>query len=301
MLSSNGVTCELLISNKRAEEYKSENKGSTTKSHVVAIEGRKYVVKLDFSKTGARRHDFTLYADGIELTSMTTTEKKLRIDSIRGKLVNGKGKGKGRGRGKKVENRRLTFGKLGTVDGDAENTELRSNVLNQLGTIKINVHRAKFRARKNKVTGNDRINTAGPVHEESVKGRGLSHITKLGCRQYAKATGSRTTKPIDPENKPYATFIYRYASREILESEGIIELPAPTTIQTVAIITPNISKALEQEAQIVNIKKETADTELVNERDSCKMTLEDLALEIQRLKVELNYNIPIHRETNIGV
>ncbi|KAF3923495.1 hypothetical protein ABW21_db0208729 [Orbilia brochopaga] len=214
-----GINCELFMGKKKTEEYKFENdsKKSICKSHIVALVGKKYSIKLDFSGTGARRHNYKLYADGIELTNQTSASMKVEISKSNGNLVKRKTTGGGRTKKLQCEEHQLKFGKFGTVDGDIENTELRTEVLDQLGTLKIIVWRANFRSRLVKASGKETKKTSPiAIHEESVKGRALSHVTKLGRKKYANAGGTRFTKSIDPENKPFVTFIYRYASKGTL-------------------------------------------------------------------------------------
>ncbi|KAK6359765.1 hypothetical protein TWF696_000904 [Orbilia brochopaga] len=221
-----GINCEIFIAGRKAEEYRLENVSiadSTYKSHVVAVEGKAYVVKLDFSSTGARRHNYKLYADGVELVHATTTAPREGLSKSTGKLVETKSTKGRRAKRMQREEQVLKFGKLGTVDGNIEDTELRTEILDQLGTIKIIVWRANFRSRKVKSSSRE-TTKAGPIHEASVKGRALSHITKLGRKKYANVSGARVTRDIDPENRPFVTFIYRCASKEILQSEGIIPM-----------------------------------------------------------------------------
>ncbi|KAF3212828.1 hypothetical protein TWF106_009686 [Orbilia oligospora] len=196
MPSLKGITCSIDIDGVRAEEFGTKVEGSTVTCSIVSQDDKPFSFNFDLSKSAAERHDYSIYADGSLIKTATTTHK---TDVIRksGLIVNGL-----------LERREMRFSKLET------------------GTLKVEIHRAEKRATKGRGSNHDKLSIKD-VHEKSLKGRAVSHRTSLGAADYGPPS-SLKTKRLDPDDRPYVVFTFRYARKSYLQSEGLIpRSPSP--------------------------------------------------------------------------
>ncbi|KAF3310424.1 hypothetical protein TWF173_009538 [Orbilia oligospora] len=196
MPSLKGITCSIDIDGVRAEEFGTEVEGSTVTCSIVSQDDKPFSFNFDFSKSTAERHDFSIYADGSIIKNVTTTHTT-EVVRKSGLIVNGL-----------LERREMRFSKLET------------------STLKVKIHRAEKRATKGRGSDHDELSIKD-VHEKSLKGRAVSHRTSLGAADY-QPPSSLKTKRLDPSDRPYVVFTFRYAKKSYLQSEGLIpRSPSP--------------------------------------------------------------------------
>ncbi|KAF3941641.1 hypothetical protein ABW19_dt0201446 [Dactylella cylindrospora] len=214
-----GIACNIHIDDLPAVEYGIQVEGSTVTCSIVSEDDAPFKFYFNFQGSPAERHDFKVYCDGLEVCFLTTTK---RIEECREsyKVIAGQ-----------AQRRRLQFAKLETVDQKVDGLENRSNILKEVGTLKCEIWRAQFLAPPVVARDSADISQIDNVHEKSLKGRGVSHKTALGPAAYYPPNTVSTSR-LDPPNAPYATFIFRYASRRHLQSEGLIpRSPSPLIVK----------------------------------------------------------------------
>ncbi|KAF3285411.1 hypothetical protein TWF970_010468 [Orbilia oligospora] len=214
MPSLKGITCSIDIDGVRAEEFGTEVEGSTVTCSIVSQDDKPFSFNFDFSKSTAERHDFSIYADGSIIKNVTTTHTT-EVVRKSGLIVNGL-----------LERREMRFSKLETIDQKLDEMETRANVLQNIGTLKVKIYRAEKRATKGRGSDHDKLSIKD-VHEKSLKGRAVSHRTSLGAADY-EPPSSLKTKRLDPSDRPYVIFTFRYAKKSYLQCEGLIpRSPSP--------------------------------------------------------------------------
>lgn len=251
-----GITCTVNINGIGAKEYGFETDGATATCSIVSQDDVRFTFGLNFSQSPAERHEYWAYADGLPVASFTTAGRTVSLLAS-SRPINGG-----------FEQREMRFAKLETVDQKAENLESRPDILKNIGTLMIKVWRAQFRIVAISARDTIRLEEADKVHEKSLKGRGVSHKTSYGTATYTNDHTFQTVK-LDPTDSPYVIFIFRYANRSHLQSEGLIpRSPSPS----------------------LAIKNYDGD-ELLEE-----MSAEALRREVIRLRNESRLNRPLKRE-----
>ncbi|KAK6537024.1 hypothetical protein TWF281_001227 [Arthrobotrys megalospora] len=210
-----GIVCTVDIDGVPAEEFGIETDGPNTTCNIVAPEDKPFLFNLDFSQSTARRHDYNTYADGIEVSRLTTTERTATV-STTNRVYNGL-----------LEKQEMRFSKLETVDQKLDNLETRVDVLKNVGSLTMKIWRAEKNATEASSKDWTRLSEIENIHEKALKGRAVSHKTLLGAVTYEPSRSCRTRK-LDPEDSPYVTFIFRYASKRYLQIEGLMpRSPSP--------------------------------------------------------------------------
>ncbi|KAJ6260892.1 hypothetical protein Dda_3553 [Drechslerella dactyloides] len=191
-----GISCYVDVEDNRAGEYGLECKldPAVATCSIESQEDKRFCFQLSFTHADdhAGRYAYEVYADGLLVAGYSSTSKIVTLATVQ-KFVNGQ-----------WEMRGLRFSKLETVDRKAPDLESRNKVLKSVDKI----------------------------HEKSLKGRGVSHKTSFGEATYSseRLYYSVATK-LDPQKIPYATFVFRYASKAHLQSEGLIpRTPSPEPV-----------------------------------------------------------------------
>ncbi|KIP07268.1 hypothetical protein PHLGIDRAFT_425005 [Phlebiopsis gigantea 11061_1 CR5-6] len=128
------------------------------------------------------------------------------------------------------------FSRIQLSDDDALRDQYARQSVEQLGSIRIAVHRIKI---GEVVVGKPWPTRAvpqaiGPVHERMKKGG--AHCVSLGEQVKTKPQNRYTYTALDDANKPHCVFTFRYRSKDILQAQGIIPLiasprvPPPDTL-----------------------------------------------------------------------
>ncbi|RVD87661.1 uncharacterized protein DFL_001879 [Arthrobotrys flagrans] len=216
MPSHKGITCTISVDGVPAEELGTEIEGSTITCSIISHDDKPFIFNLDFTNSTALRHDYHIYADGMMIANFTTT-RKTEIVTRSSRAVNGL-----------MERRKMRFSKFETVDQKSDEMETRAKILQNIGTFKVLIFRAEEQARQsNDARRCEILEDIKEVHEKSLKGRAVSHKTLFGTAEYEWAAFMHTRK-LDPHDRPYVTFIFRYASKAYLQSEGLIpRSPSP--------------------------------------------------------------------------
>jgi len=116
------------------------------------------------------------------------------------------------------------FSKLALTDDDS----VAALTSPDLGTIRVSFWRVTYGETCEGIQTMADASASGPVHEKCKKGG--SHIVAPGSTQVADIpqTGRLIKRQlIDPWDKPYGTFIFRYRPLELLQANGIAPRPSP--------------------------------------------------------------------------
>ncbi|KAK6351614.1 hypothetical protein TWF718_004769 [Orbilia javanica] len=215
MPSLKGITCTIEVGGVSAEEFGTEVEGSKITCSIVSQDDKPFTFSLDFSNSTALRHDYRLLTDGMMVATHTTTKKTARLKTS-SLIINGV-----------MERREMRFSRFETVDQKLDEMESRSHILKNMGFLEVTIHRAEKQAGRIYRGRDYKLEGIKAVHEKSLKGRAVPHKTVLGVAKYEQPNVLSTTR-LDPEDQPYVTFTFRYASKSCLQSEGLIpRSPSP--------------------------------------------------------------------------
>ncbi|KAK6503564.1 hypothetical protein TWF481_008578 [Arthrobotrys musiformis] len=215
MPSHKGIVCTVSVDGVSAEEFGTKTEGSIITCSIVAQDDKPFVFNLDFSNSTASRHDFNAYVDGVKVFYFTTTDPTAIIYRSSA-AVDGV-----------FEMREMRFSRLSTVDQKLDVMETRTDVLQNIGSLKVLVFRAEKEATECEATGGKASENIKDIHEKSLKGRAVSHRTSFGPVEY-RTSPAFNTKKLDPPHHPYVTFVFLYASKSYLQSEGLVpRSPSP--------------------------------------------------------------------------
>ncbi|KDQ20515.1 hypothetical protein BOTBODRAFT_183291 [Botryobasidium botryosum FD-172 SS1] len=145
------------------------------------------------------------------------------------------------------------FSRLALTDDDSVATSAPSD----LGTIRLSFWRVVYSDDfyKGRITSADgTVRPEGPVHERCKKAG--SHVVILGSAEVADAPQPETRMSyswVDPCDKPYGTFIFRYRPLDLLQAKGLAPLPGPGP---------------DTKHEIVKVEDTESDTGSETERDS---------------------------------
>ncbi|KAK6331453.1 hypothetical protein TWF730_004535 [Orbilia blumenaviensis] len=210
-----GVSCELHVGDEKVTEYQVETEGSGCNSYVVSQEGKLFSFHLNMNYIAlgnAARMDLELWADGQKLDCFTFSETEYLVDDAQ--IQDDAGN---------VKVVKLKFAKLETVDEKKDNLETRQGILKKLGSLELKLWRAHH-----DITQTDSLAyqqpLKNPIYEKSIKGENVTHCTEFADAKIIPAHSSYgyLTRKIDPYETPWVTFVFRHASKPLLEAAGII-------------------------------------------------------------------------------
>ncbi|KAF3928756.1 hypothetical protein ABW21_db0200801 [Orbilia brochopaga] len=212
MPSHLGATCDLYIGGSKAPEYDVTIENNTCTAWVMAEEDKEYGFEIDLSKTGAEQHKLHFHADGQVLIRRATDKKTISEYHA-------------------AATRRDESVMRTLLENDTEATEVRKDVIEGVGSLKWTLWRIKdMRSRKPSQKTRHCIDTVGSLQEKMIKAASVSHCTQLG-KSVTMMMDSCDYDFIDPWHSPYVIFIFRYASKAILQSKGLIpRTPSPEII-----------------------------------------------------------------------
>ncbi|KAK6503727.1 hypothetical protein TWF481_008731 [Arthrobotrys musiformis] len=212
-----GISCELQVEGSKATEYQVTTAGSICSSHIISQEDKLFSFHLNINSPmlgggGVGRLDLELWADGQKLDGFTFTETNYLVDDAQIQDMSGT-----------VKVVKLRFAKLETVDEKKANMETRQDILTKLGTLEIKIWRAHQDITQTNSLLYQQPST-NPIHEKSIKGESITHCTKLADAKPVQNPSSSgyLTRKVDSYETPWVTFIFRHASKSLLEAAGII-------------------------------------------------------------------------------
>ncbi|KAF3209694.1 hypothetical protein TWF106_008784 [Orbilia oligospora] len=260
MPTNKGVTCDLYIGESKATEHHIATDNETCTAWIVAEEGKNYSVKIDVSGTQASQHKIDFLADGVSLSRFNLLHSITWIKTITVERM-------ADGRTVKCP---LLFQNLSVVESDSKTIETREKVIGNIGTLQLSIWRVKLA--RGKLAFPDakyELEATKAIKEKLLKGQAVSHCTDFG---------ERTTEPprkrvyhdatyIDPKDKPFATFIFKYASKALLQAQGYIPItPSPE------LIDEDLPDLTHQELmrEVMRLREQNADIkrEIKQEHDS---------------------------------
>ncbi|KAF3159699.1 hypothetical protein TWF788_003673 [Orbilia oligospora] len=218
-----GISCELHVEGQKATEYQVTQTGSISTSHIISQEGKIFSFHLNITSAtlgSVGRLDLELWADGQKLDAFTFTETNYLVDDAQIQDSTGA-----------VKVVKLRFAKLKTVDEKKADQETRQDILRKLGTLEIKLWRAHQDAIQAGSFAYQQEPSNNPIHEKSIKGESITHCTEFTNAKPIQNPSSLgfLTRKIDPYETPWVTFVFRHASKSLLEAARII--PKQASIQ----------------------------------------------------------------------
>ncbi|KDQ20513.1 hypothetical protein BOTBODRAFT_26528 [Botryobasidium botryosum FD-172 SS1] len=215
-LNHRGYSVSIISGGRELEHFKAEIKEDdprTISCWIPSAEGQNFEVKCCHTRDGWETM-WRLYFDGsmdkaVACHSLRDTPGATKTSS--GLWVS------------PTEIKPYIFSKLVTTEDDSISALTPSD----LGTIRVSFWRVEY----GKTLGGFQTFTPptnGPIHEKSKKAG--SHVVASGSAQVAATPQSGTLLSyewIDPRNKPYGTFIFRYRPLDLLRANGIAPCPSP--------------------------------------------------------------------------
>ncbi|KAF3295286.1 hypothetical protein TWF132_001982 [Orbilia oligospora] len=164
----------------------------------------------------------------------------------------------------------LLFQKLNVVENDSRTMETREEVIGNIGTLQLLIWRVKLpRKRSAFPDPMSELEVAKAIKEKFLKGEAVSHCTGFGGRttEPRRKQVCYDTTYIDPKDKPFATFIFKYASKALLQAQGYIpRTPSPE------LIDEDLPDLTHQELmrEVMRLREQNADRkrEIKQEHDS---------------------------------
>ncbi|KAF3295288.1 hypothetical protein TWF132_001984 [Orbilia oligospora] len=221
-----GISCELHVEGQKAAEYQVTQAGSISTSHIISQEDKLFNFHLNITSItlgSVGRVDLELWADGQKLDAFTFTETDYLVDDAQIQDSTGA-----------VKVVKLRFAKLKTVDEKKADQETRQDILQKLGTLEIKLWRAHQDATQTCCLLYEQEPSKNPIHEKSIKGASITHCTGFANAKIIQNPSSLgyLTRKIDPYETPWVTFVFRHASRSLLEAAGIIPKEVSTQKHT---------------------------------------------------------------------
>ncbi|KAG4418952.1 hypothetical protein IFR04_007899 [Cadophora malorum] len=173
-----------------------------------------------------------------------------------------------------LSSRTLKFSSIKKVDDpDSHRVKKDAKALAGIGEIVVSVHRAVQRDSNIPAVGNYNLAQHKPpaeVAEKALKGKAISHGVSYGEQQIISRTSKETVDLDGPQN-PVGVFVFKYRSREDLQSELIIpRSPSPESVApSLQARNSNGNNAtVSKEARLAHLKKEIAEIKAEGEDNS---------------------------------
>ncbi|KAK6515786.1 hypothetical protein TWF281_004376 [Arthrobotrys megalospora] len=211
-----GISCELHVEDQKVNEYQVEQHGSVCSAYIISQEDKLFGFHLNvncITLGGTARLDLELWADGQKLDGFTFTETSYLVDDAQIQDTTGA-----------VKVVKLKFAKLETVDEKKGNPETRQDILQKLGTLEVKLWRAHHDATQTASLAYQPQPSKNPIYEKSIKGDSITHCTELANAKVIKTPSAcgYLTRKIDPYESPWVTFLFRHASKSLLQAAEII-------------------------------------------------------------------------------
>ncbi|RDI85421.1 hypothetical protein Vi05172_g4764 [Venturia inaequalis] len=226
-----GLEVDIVVNGNALREYDTHKdsdepteKSDSAIKYVEAQPGQEFAIRVRANRQFRyRQHDLTyrVYSDGEFQGSGTICKENY----IRGTMSTREGvKRSVAGR---IVLRKFQFSTLITDDRPVSGTDTAR--ASKLGDIIVSFHRTNIQGpitRKNTYAPDD---LQGPqsVAEKALKGRALSRTIDLGTAIPSRPGTSVKKNYIDPKDKPFAIFTFRYRSMDDLYAEMIVPRPVP--------------------------------------------------------------------------
>ncbi|KAK6355472.1 hypothetical protein TWF696_004569 [Orbilia brochopaga] len=273
------ISCHLYIGDTKAMEYNVHNVDNRSTAHIVSEEGQTFSFKIEAGTAlmSAARLDLELWADGYKLDCFTFTESVYEVDDaqVRDQVTGA------------IKIVKLRFAKLNTVDqGPSNADDAEAEQLKRLGTLEIKLWRSESNVSQSTTFPYADCPLQTPIHEKKIKGQSVSHVTSLeskGTVAQQSSWGYITTK-IDPYDRPWVAFVFKHASKALLQSEGIVPKDEVKE-KGAAVASAKGKKAQSSRAKVNDTKNEESKVEDVKfDDDVAAMSQPQLRQEIMRLR-----------------
>ncbi|GAA6011186.1 hypothetical protein JCM8202_003926 [Rhodotorula sphaerocarpa] len=202
-------SASVLVEGEPAEIYKVEHQPVSTTCYIEAVDGKKFTVSFAREAAAPTDQVVLLRIDGSNVDSMLFRKAKPDEGFFTGARISA------------LEERPFVFAPIPLTD-EADEAEVDEAILKDLGTIRLDVRRAK--ARKGGASSGDVYKDALKQHviDEKSKKAKMGHSTAYGAPKAAPAQSARVnTDYLD--NEPCYSFVFQYRSRAMLELERIVE------------------------------------------------------------------------------
>ncbi|OJD31721.1 uncharacterized protein BKCO1_4500018 [Diplodia corticola] len=230
-----GLNAKVMVHGLPLDEFPSDNEPDTSDTvtrYVEAISGLNFIVAITCDES----LDPAYKASDLYMELFVDGHKAGKCTLERAKWIGRHGTNYHFTGFRLIENgqwvhRTMAFSEVNVVDENDRVAHPAAEIeaIRSLGEIKVTVLRAKLQPttpRSSTSISNHNFTIIDSVPEKKLKGRAISHQVKLGeaIPQPYSLTKRKHCKRIDAE--PFATFIFRYRSRDALKAECIISRTA---------------------------------------------------------------------------
>ncbi|KAK6355471.1 hypothetical protein TWF696_004568 [Orbilia brochopaga] len=249
MPSYKGVSCDLYIDGSKAPEYDMTTDDRTCTVWVMAQEDKEFGFEIDVSGTSDNNHRLQFIADGQKLVSRVLMDGRIKTSEYCAEFRDENGA---------WMSRKMMFRKADLVEDDKEQTEDRTAIIDAVGSLQWNVWRVRsFKLYHGQPTVRKPFQAASSLKEKDIKGKAISHYTQLGDLVEQPTATSYKSELKDPKDSPYVVFIFKYASKAILQSKGYIpRSPSPERLDN----DVESMSGLEMQQEIMRLRAEVKAT-----------------------------------------
>ncbi|KAJ6256330.1 hypothetical protein Dda_8828 [Drechslerella dactyloides] len=289
---------------KKAIEYNVQSFDNRSTAYVISEEDKffSFQINADMDAIGATRLDLELWADGHRLDSFTMTENYHEVDEA-------KVRDQTTGAIKVVK---LRFAKLNigyffsktpfpsfTTDfficvivdeGHSRPDAVEQQHSEGLGNLELRIWRSQTDAIHSVTYVNEACSPQLPIRKKTVEGQSISDITGVenkGINSLPPPQGLMAAK-IEAYDTPWVTFVFRHASKALLQAEGIVPKDRGNGLEyikfpdRITAVSGRRTKGINAEGGGFNIKNKPVDD------DVAAMTLLEIRQEIMRLRKRLS-------------
>ncbi|KAK0650602.1 hypothetical protein DIS24_g6713 [Lasiodiplodia hormozganensis] len=260
-----GLKVEVKVNREPLEEFRNEDEPDTSNTvtrYVEATSGANFTVQITYDEALDPKYkdwdiSSALFLDGQRADKCTTRREKWRHDGQTTVTFTGV-------RG--FENgeyclRKMAFSQVNIVNRTwdlavDDNDQIPSSTeqveaFRSLGEIEVTFRRSKVLPESypssKRMSNYQNFNIMDSIPEKKLKGRAISHQVDLGEAQPLEYHGTSWSTSTKIDDKPFATFVFRYRSRNALKAECIISRtvsPEPLEDRPVEALTADEAREL---------------------------------------------------------
>ncbi|KAJ6256331.1 hypothetical protein Dda_8829 [Drechslerella dactyloides] len=222
-----GISCNIVIDGTPTPVFDTSRTKRKLSAGIIAQTDKEYSISFDFSGSDSARHAIHISIDGRNVLSVSTVQRSLTITEANFGMMMKHGTAW-------WKMAKLKFKRVEQVAPGNPNAEARAHILSNIGKIECVVERcydwmhlvttgAVNRIVENNRRDSKRLHKREPIGADEVRLRKLSHWTMPSNKPYAKKIFPvwRTIN-MDERNRPAAIFSFYYASRDMLQSRGVL-------------------------------------------------------------------------------
>ncbi|KAK6527747.1 hypothetical protein TWF694_004727 [Orbilia ellipsospora] len=263
MPSYKGITCDLFVGGEKATEYDQQITGNTCTVWIEAKEDTPYGFGVEIEKavTGASLHQALFYADGQELRRCLFNKEGIKR-SIYTAILNSQESGV-------ITEGDLSFGRVDSEskEGDVVQ-ETEGHIIENVGSLKVKIQRCSKVWDVEPPEKSYSLRQVRGIEEKLVKGKAVSHCTKLGAARIGDKLTWYGSEVIDPETAPYATFIFRYTSKALLGAMGFLGEQDADKDEIDKDVLSMSSEEMQREIMLLRNRANDADIKIKREGDT---------------------------------